>query len=415
MKYASYMMDMGALRLMSLSYEVFASEGYTMNPVVRSCIDRITSCITSVDLQVYPKDSKSKLEKKENHPILTLLNKPNPTMSGDDFLTAFVSSYLIDGNAFVFGTNMDEKASKKPPKELYVYKPSCVKVIAGDKLGIPKGYEYNTNNTKTIYPVDQITGRSAILHKKTYNPLDEWRGLSPMTAAALSIDTMNDGDKWNLRLLQNGARPSGALMVKADANTPANLTDEQFRRLREQVESNYSGANNAGRPILLEGGLEWKEMSINAKDMDFEKNMNKAARSIALAYGVPPMLLGIPGDNTFSNMAEAKLALWTDTVLPLLDSILLSLTNWLAPMYGDNIVLWYDEDMIPALEPLRKQKADRIEASTTLTINEKRYAMGHEKVDGGDVLLVDSGKIPLELVGDMGLSEPDSEVNAGVE
>ena len=58
--------------------------------------------------------------------------------------------------------------------------------------------------------------------------------------------------------------------------------------------------------VLLEGGLDWREMSINPKDMDFIESKNSAAREIALAFGVPPQLLGINGDSTYSNMQEAN-------------------------------------------------------------------------------------------------------------
>lgn len=123
---------------------------------------------------------------------------------------------------------------------------------------------------------------------------------------------------WNHLLLQNGARPSGALIVK-DSN--GYLSDEQFERLQTQLSEKFSGNSNAGKPLLLEGGLGWQEMSINPKDMDFIESKNSAAREIALAFGVPPQLLGINGDNTYSNMQEARLALWEETLIPLLDKI----------------------------------------------------------------------------------------------
>ena len=121
------------------------------------------------------------------------------------------------------------------------------------------------------------------------------------------------------------------------------------------IDEQFSGAGNAGRPMLLEGGLDWKEMSLNPKDMEFLEGKHSAARDIALAFGVPPQLLGIPGDNTYSNYergqarlldghrpAAARLDRWT------------RFNRWLTPLYGDDLFLWYDEEMIPALEPLRQ-------------------------------------------------------------
>ena len=69
--------------------------------------------------------------------------------------------------------------------------------------------------------------------------------------------------------------------------------------------------------MLLEGGLDWKPLSLSPKDMDFIEAKHAAAREIALAFGVPPLLLGMPGDNTYRNYAEANRAFWRQTVLPL--------------------------------------------------------------------------------------------------
>jgi len=167
------------------------------------------------------------------------------------------------------------------------------------------------------------------------------------------------------------------------------------------IDNQFSGAENAGRPLLLEGGLDWVEMSLNPKNMEFLNGKHSTARDIALAFGVPPMLLGIPGDATYSNYAEAKLALWTDTVLPLLGVVQDGFNRWLSPLYGDGVVLWYDEETIPALEPLRKQKADRVNAATTMTINEKRRAMGQDDLPShiGDAILLDGRGILLGLDG----------------
>lgn len=404
-KSASFVFGVGALNVMQNRYTAHAVEGYGLNPVVRACVDKIADAITSVDLSAYKKNKEGEYELVKLHPMLDLITKPNPAMSCDDFLGAFVRYYLIAGKAFIQGIGYDAMQSRpKPPSELHLLRPDLVKIEMGDK-GLPSFYEYRNANYTKRFPVNQITGLSELLYKKTFNPTDAWEGLSPMTASAYGVDIQNYGAMWNLRLLQNEGRPSGALTVNGSDGSTQTLTEEQYYRLKEQIEQQFTGAANAGRPLLLEGGLQWQEMSMNAKDMDHQENINNAKRDIALAYGVPPMLLGIPGDATYSNMAEARLALWTDTVIPLLRSVLGSINSWLAPCYNDGVELWYDEDTIPALEPLRKMKADRVEASTTMTINEKRAAMGIEPQDGGDVLLVDANKIPLELVGDMGLSE----------
>jgi HK97 family phage portal protein len=154
------------------------------------------------------------------------------------------------------------------------------------------------------------------------------------------------------------------------------LTDSQYTRLREEIDTQFSGAHAAGRPLLLEGGLEWQEMSTTPRDMDFVACKDSAARDIALALGVPPQLLGIPGDATYSNLAEARLALWEQTVLPLLDHVTERLEAGLGHYYGDTPALAYDSNAISALTPRHEALWARVHHSTVLTEAEKRQALG---------------------------------------
>jgi HK97 family phage portal protein len=176
-------------------------------------------------------------------------------------------------------------------------------------------------------------------------------------------------------LLDNSARPSGALIyAPADGG---NLTDDQYERLKTELEDGYSGATRAGRPLLLEGGLDWKPMSLTPKDMDFLEAKHSAAREIALAFGVPPMLLGIPGDNTYSNYAEANRAFYRMTVLPLINRVAGELTAALAPHFGDSLRLEHDTDRIEGLSQERDLLWARLTAATFLTDDEKREALGY--------------------------------------
>jgi HK97 family phage portal protein len=136
--------------------------------------------------------------------------------------------------------------------------------------------------------------------------------------------------------------------------------------------------------MLLEGGLDWKAMSLTPKDMDFLEAKHTAAREIALAFGVPPMLLGIPGDNTFANYAEANRVFFRQTVLPLASRIGCSIAQWLSPQFGEAIRVTIDTDRIDALAADRAALWDRVSNAPFLTLNEKREAVGYGPVAGGD-------------------------------
>lgn len=409
-KSASFLFGPSALQMTNWNYNAYATEGYGRNAIVNACIEKIATAASSVDIQAFTKSDDGKLEEEENHPILALLSKPNPAMTGSDFLGNLIRYYLIGGAGYVLGTGVDPKSFKQGilPKELYLLSPGCMTVLPGSTV-LPVGYEYRTaSGQKVIYPVNQISGRSQVMMKKTFNPIDQWNGLSPMTAAAMGIDVFNESMEWNMRLLQNEGRPSGALTIKDKDGKVQSLDATQYARLQAQIEEQMSGAANSGRPLLLEGGMEWQEMSLNPKDMDHKENQLQAARWICSVYGVPPQLVGVPGESTYSNYEQARQALWTDTVLPLLGSVLGSLNDWLGNMMGDGVILWYDEEMITALEPLRKLREERVNNSTFRAINEKRSAMSLDDVVGGDVILVEQSKIPLEMAGESLLAEPGS-------
>jgi HK97 family phage portal protein len=223
-----------------------------------------------------------------------------------------------------------------------------------------------------------------------FNPLDDWYGMSPVEASAYSIDQHNEAMQWMQALLQNSARPSGA-MVMGNNET---LSDEAFNRLKSQIDEQYSGSRNAGRPMMLEGGLDWKPMGLSPTDMGIIEAKNAAARDIALGFGVPPQLLGIPGDNTYSNYAEARLAFWEDTVVPLLDWVAQDWSEWLT---GGELMLKPDLDQIPAIVEKRQTLWDMADRATDLTINERRELKGYKPIEGGDALLVNSSQISLDM------------------
>jgi len=238
---------------------------------------------------------------------------------------------------------------------------------------------------------------------KLFNPLDDWYGMSPIEAAARSIDQNNESRAWNVALLQNSARPPGALVTQNE------LQPDQFERLKEQIREQYMGARNAGRPLLLEGGLDWKEIGLTPAEMHWLEGLKLSAREIAIAFGVPPELIGDNANKTYSNYKEARQAFYTETVLPLMDSIKGELNNWLIPKFGDKrIYIDYDRDEIEALQEDREAVwARALEAVKTgvITPNEARVMLGYDEVEGGDMLMMPASMMPLTVVTGEDVSE----------
>ncbi len=344
-------------------YTHLATKGYAQNPVVYRCVRMISEAAASVPLYVFEQGSSA-----DEHPLLKLLRNPNPRQAGQSFLEAVIGHLLISGNAYI-----EAVSDADAPAELYALRPDRIRVVAGSE-GWPQAYDYVVGSSAIRYRQD-LGGLPPILHLTLFHPTNDHYGLAPLEAAAVPLDIAASASAWHKALLDNSARPSGAL-VYAPASG-ATLSREQYERLKDELEQSFSGAANAGRPLLLEGGLDWRSMSLSPRDMDFLELRNAAARDIALAFGVPPMLLGIPGDATYANYTEANRALWRQTVLPLLSRLCGALAHWMREAYGD-IDLRFDSDRIEALSSDRNAIWERISNADFLTADEKREAVGYD-------------------------------------
>ncbi len=360
---------LGQAAWMPRDYTAFAREGMIQNPIVYRAVRMISEAAASVPFLLYEGEREI-----EEHPLIELLRRPGPGRTTTDLMEAWYGYLLVAGNAYV-----EAVASGGRLRELHVLRPDRMRVVPGAD-GWPEAFEYAVGGRTQRLGGEVVPGVGRILHLKLFHPVNDHYGLSPIEAAATAIDLHNTAIRWNKALLDNSARPSGALVYTSGGH----LTGEQFDRLKTELETSFRGARNAGRPLLLEGGLDWKAMSLTPRDMDFMEARNAAAREIALALGVPPMLLGIPGDNTYANYQEANRNFWRQTVLPLVNRTAKSLSVWLEPAWGEQLELKPDLDAIEGLSAEREALWARLERSSFLTRDEKRAAVGYGPLADGD-------------------------------
>ncbi len=341
-------------------YASLAQEGFAKNPIVFRSVRMIAEAAASAPWLLYEGEREV-----EAHPLLDLLRRPNPAHSGVSLMETIYGHLMVAGNAYLEVVALDGV-----PRELFALRPDRMKVVAGAD-GWPQGFEYTVGGRTVRFAQDGAL--PPILHLSLFHPLNDHYGFAPIEAAQTSLDIHNASGAWSKALLDNAARPSGALVYTGEGH----LNDEQFERLKSELEDGYTGARNAGRPLLLEGGLDWKTMAMSPRDMDFIEAKNQAAREIALAFGVPPMLLGIPGDNTYANYREANRAFWRQTVLPLVNRTVQAMGNWLGASFGAELRLAFDPDGVEALSVERDALWDRVAAADFLTRDEKRAAVGY--------------------------------------
>lgn len=372
------------------NFETLAREGYSSSAIVYACVNEIAKAAGGLQWLVHERRG-GQWRELDEHPAITLLARPNPMQGGGRFFEALTGYLMISGNAYLerVGPGSGTGRFARAPRELYTLRPDRMTVVPGDQTNLVSRYEYRAGGAVVQLPAPLV------LHLKHFDPVDDWYGLSPLQVLARTVDTDNTAINWNYSLLKKGARPSGALI------TQKSLRDDQFTRLRAQIDQDYTGADRAGFPMLLEGGLDWKEMGLSPKDMDWLESRKKSQMDIAMGYGVPFELIGLK-ESTFANRSEARKAFYTETVLPLADFLTDDLNNWLMPLYGDRLRLAYDRDAIEALQEDRQKVWERIQKSDWLTVNEKREATGYDERPDGDVVLVPFSLAPLGEAGQTG-------------
>mgnify|MGYP001412081573 CR=1 FL=1 len=342
--------------------------GFSGNPVGFRAVKLIAEAAAALPLVCQDQDRRFDI-----HPLQDLIARPNPGQGRAELFEALYGQILLTGNGYV-----EAVGDQGLPVELHVLRSDRMSLVPGAD-GWPVAYDYTVSGRKHRFdmrgPVDPIC------HIKAFHPQDDHYGLSPLQAAAVAIDVHNSASSWSKALLDNAARPSGAIVYKG-VDGQGQLSPDQYDRLIGEMEMHHQGARNAGRPMLLEGGLDWKPMGFSPSDMEFQKTKEAAAREIATAFGVPPMLLGIPGDATYANYQEANRAFYRLTVLPLATRVTAAIAYWLSAHLGERVEMKPDLDQVPALAIERDQQWARVGAASFLTDAEKRAILGLPRLSG---------------------------------
>ena len=347
----------------SYNYTALCREGFARNPIAHRCVRLIAESAASVPLR------------SDDVRAAKLLGRGMPGRSAVETLEGFYGYLQLGGNAF-----LETVLSGDDPIALIAHRPDTM-TMGRDVKGQAVGWTQDVGGRTRRFPRDHATGACALFHMRLFNPLDECEGLSPLFAAAEAVSLHNRGGVWAKALLENSARPSGALVH--DPASGERLTDEQFERLKSELECNFTGPRAAGRPLVLEGGLDWRSISLSPTDMDFIELRREAARDIALAFGVPPMLLGIPGDNSYANYREANQAFWRQTIIPLVAKTASGLQGWLSGFYGEGANITPDLDAVPALSEERAVLWKRLSDARFISEVEARQMAGLSPLSDG--------------------------------
>jgi HK97 family phage portal protein len=373
--YIKLMLSLNVASWTSRHFHVFAMEGFRDNATVRACIKQITTAAQSCEPTPY--DAKGDVIEGVIK-FMELLKRPNPLQTWTEFLETAIIYRLVGGEAPIWVNGVGSQV-----RELWILRPDWLE-ISERVGGVPFKYSYTPIEKGVRMTIDAEN----IVMWKELNPLDPERGLSLLWSCAYAVDTLNQYAKSNKALIDNGVQPSGIVYSET-----------------------YAGSANTGKPMLLEG-LKWQQTAINMRDAEFINGVKLNKSEVAQVLGVPGQLIGIEGSQTFANYEQARAAMYEDTAIPLMRSLYSKLYE-IAQRMGERKLAKIDVDVeaIAALEPRRVERNKFIDGAQSLSLNEKRTAMGWEEIedDLGDMLFVDSGKIPLDMAGIMDLQMPSAE------
>lgn len=333
----------------------------------------------------------------EDHPVLDLLRRPSPFMTGELFLEALGKNFLVTGEAGIIATGI----VNRPPLELFAISPANVSPNEGPG-GIPNSYNITGSTAAGVYRYQSINGAARYIDGtmrefkqiRTFNTSNNslLRGQSPLVSASREVRQHILGNTHNVSLLENGGRVSLVFHFEQDMN------DDDFEEVKRRVRAQYGGSRQAGQIGVTAGGkLDIKEAGINNKDMDFANLQRMARDAVALQYKVPLPLLSTDAA-TFNNYREAKLALYDDAVLPLADRIFAGLSDFLLPRFGvdpSKARITYDMDSITALATRRNEELKLRRDLNLESTNELRALLGREAADNGDQILIPANMVPL--------------------
>ena len=392
---------------------------YTSIAPLYTAVSRIANAVASLPLTLVNTETN---EAEPNHPAFKKLCNPNPygQKTRFEFIRDAITWKLLTGNTYYLTTGL----TSRPPIELYLLNPSSVLTEArNDASGSPDTITYNPsqaptpsgnanslNNQRTALTqpltftkrkatdpqfYDQTNTRS-LYHVHTFNPdygSGDFEGVSELSSLFYEVSHWMQASQHNIALLANGARPSGAFVLKAKDGQPAMLSQEQFDRLQSQIKKNYQGSGNAGRPLILEGGLEWSEMQMTPKDLDFDTLKNRAEEGIYKVMGIPIQLI-MADSVTANNLSNFRLEFYENRILPLADELCHHINRFFLSRYPspEKYEFQVNRDEIDVLIPRRVERRDAIERSLIMTLDEKRKIFKLPNIKYGNKVVDPNGR-----------------------
>jgi len=345
---------------------------------VYACVARRSMGLAQIEFRLYRLKKNGDVEEILEHELLELLYRVNPEMTKYNFIQlSIIYRDLLGASPWVL-TKVNE--SDKYPSNIYIARPEYFRVQK-DKNGQLQSYTYQIGTFKKTYSPDEV------IFLKNYNPRNPDRGIGVIEAVRMTAENDDYILQSNSNLLKNNARPSGFL------ETSSNVSRETRKRLKKEFEKEYQGYENTYKPMLLEGGMKYKQVSLPPKDLDFIESRKMNRDEILSIFGVPKPVLGVFEDVNRASAVAAEYVFNKWTLEPLATEMVEQLNEFLVPKFGTDLWLSFEPLARDDQEMDLKRKTESW--NKWMTTNEIREMEGLEAVNGGDYIYMPLSNMPL--------------------
>jgi len=344
--------------------------------IVNRCVTLIADSAAEVPIKVFKLDKATeKLKEDKSTRLSRFLVRPNNQYDRHRFTVNIITDLVIDGNAFIY---ID--------KDGLFHLPAKFVFIQEDKIDFVKGYKYIANGSSKLINPDNI------IHMRLSNNKSVYRGVGKLEPILDELNVYKEMLIYQKGFFNNSAMPK--LVLESDntiGQTAKSRMLEQWKRLNSTLNK------KAGGTAILDGGLKAKVLDNSFRDMDFNEGLIRIEKHIALALGVPWVLLN-SGNN--ANIRNNQRLFYQQTVLPLVKRVAMAIefhVHKINPKSITSIRVQADEFSVTALRPDLKEHADYLSTlinGGVLTPNEGRYALRKQAIDGLDEI-----RVPVNVAG----------------
>ncbi|WP_175471074.1 phage portal protein [Hymenobacter psychrophilus] len=360
--------------------------GYSNHATAYSVISYILTTAAAVPWGAYTVKSDDTVERLAKHPLADLLYRPNPRHSWADIVLHSLGYLLTCGNAYTIGVRPEMGSRAGKVGEIWPMPPT-LQVKGGGWMEEVTGYELDkANGGKETWAPEEI------LHLKYWNPDGTRYGLSPVAAGIHSLTAAKSGIEARVRQYQNQGPPG---VIYDESNTEP-WTSEQLSGFRSFLRSFFGNGRRRGEIPVLGGKLGYLNLGLSPVDLDVLAAIPHDKDAVCDLYHFPGQLLNGAKGSTFNNVSEARRALYTTCITPLLSVLRDGLNRWLGEQYGDGVYIDFDLSGIPELQADKKDQVAMLKDAYWITTQEKQRIMGVEVDDSLPKYLFPAGLLTAE-------------------